>query len=160
MAWLITSPTSTYAEEQLHRQLSALSTLPVNFSSSSTFVSNRKPSPTLENALHVLGGSTPAKRDELVAVLRALAQEGGSGTRGLSPDDANGAIEAEVIGRAVTMVWKEVIQSLIESALELEEERSWWDANSNSRRQVATYLLQSKLSCIQPDCELIHQVYP
>lgn len=144
MSWLLTSPPSTFAEEQLHQQLSALSTLPVNFAATSS-VSARKPSPALENALHRLGGSVPVKRDELIAVLKALAQEGSASTTGFSQDDGNAAIEVEVVGRAVTMVWKEVIQALIDSALELEEERGWWDRHVNSRRQIATYLLQSEL---------------
>lgn len=151
MSWLIASAPSTYSEEQLHRQLSALSTLPVNFNTSSSLTSPRKPSPALEDALHALGGSGPVKRDELIGILRALSQEGVSNIRGFSQDDGNGAVEAEVIGRAVTMVWKEVIQDLIDSALALEEERSWWDQHVNSRRQIATYLLQSELTRLFAD---------
>jgi nuclear-control-of-ATPase protein 2 len=148
MSWLLTSTTPTFAEEQLFQQLSALSTLPVSFSASSA-VAARKPSPALENALHKLGGSGPVKRDELIAVLKSLAQEGGISTSGFSQDDGNGAIEVEVVGRAVTMVWKEVIQALVDSALELEEERSWWERMVNSRRQIATYLVQSERFIVQ-----------
>ena len=83
------------------------------------------------------------KRDELIDVLRSLAQEGSS-VSGFSTDDGNKAIEVEEIGRAVTMVWKEDIQALIDCARELEEERSWWEGSVNSRRQIGIYLVQSE----------------
>lgn len=53
-------------------------------------------------------------------------------------------VQAEVMGRAVTMVWKEVLEVLIGIALELEQERSWWESSVNSRRGVGIYLVQSE----------------
>ena len=48
--------------------------------------------------------------------------------------------------RAVTMVWKEVLEMYVQGALQLEEERSWWDISLHSSNGVAFYLIQSKSS--------------
>jgi hypothetical protein len=53
-------------------------------------------------------------------------------------------LENEVISRAATMVWKEVLDAFVRGALELEEERNWWDSVVNSHRGVVIYLIQSR----------------
>jgi nuclear-control-of-ATPase protein 2 len=59
-------------------------------------------------------------------------------------EEMDRVVEAEIVMRAVTMVWKEVMQAYVEGALRLEQERSWWDASLMSRRGVGIYLLQSR----------------
>lgn len=55
-------------------------------------------------------------------------------------------VEMEVMDRAVTIVWKEILDELMKAAMELEGERSYWDSVLNSRRGVGFYLVQSKFS--------------
>lgn len=85
---------------------------------------------------------TPAK---IVDVLRSLLKPRDQGVvAGYAVEsEVDRLVEAELMARAVTMVWKEVIQALLEGALALEAERSWWDASLSSRRGVGIYLVQS-----------------
>ncbi|RSH92300.1 Nuclear control of ATPase protein 2 [Saitozyma podzolica] len=52
-------------------------------------------------------------------------------------------IPARSSSRAATMVWKEVLDAFVRGALELEEERNWWDSVVNSHRGVVIYLIQT-----------------
>ena len=150
MAFLFTSSTANYAEEKLFNHLSALSTLSVSLPPSSTPSSSSqsrvsRASPTLDTALHELSASRPLTLEKLADVLQSLSKPR---NQGLSAEyavdgDVDKLVEAEVMARAVTMVWKEVMQVLLDGALALEEERSWWDASLNTRRGVGIYLVQS-----------------
>jgi len=84
----------------------------------------------------------------VIDILKTLSQPRNDGYYTISEIDR--VVEAEVLSRAVTVVWKEVLEELLNGALELEEEREWWDGSLSSRRGVGVYLLQSKLStCLQ-----------
>jgi len=152
MSYLFNTSPASYAEEKLSSHLSSLSTLPINLpqtqSTSYSSPSQPKPSPRLQNALSELSTSRPLTRQQVIDILKTLSQPRNDGYYTISEIDR--VVEAEVLSRAVTVVWKEVLEELLNGALELEEEREWWDGSLSSRRGVGVYLLQSKLStCLQ-----------
>jgi nuclear-control-of-ATPase protein 2 len=141
MAFLFASTPPSYADEQLRVHLASLSTLSIAPSGDFS-TSDAKATPALETALHELTSSTAPDRKKLISVLQDLAkQRDGVASYASQVDEL---VEAEVMGRAVVLVWKEVLQALVEGALQLEEERSWWDTSLDGRRGVITYLVQSK----------------
>ena len=144
MAFLFASAPPSYADEQLRVHLASLSTL--SLAPSGDFsTADAKATPALETALHELTSSTAPDRKKLVQVLKDLAkQREGVASYASQVDEL---VEAEVMGRAVVLVWKEVLQALVEGALQLEEERSWWNTSLDGRRGVITYLVQSKSLC-------------
>ncbi|WWC86785.1 uncharacterized protein L201_001664 [Kwoniella dendrophila CBS 6074] len=168
MSFLFHTIAPSYASEQLASHLSSLSTLPIstppsdltNASSSSSIHS--KPNHKLETALHELSSTKHISRDKLIEVLKLLAKD--SNHNNLIQNgyylDSNGRyqtgrdtdnntseideeIEIEILGRAITIVWKEILQDLVQGALKLDEERNWWESSLNSRRGVGIYLLQT-----------------
>ncbi|WVQ83182.1 hypothetical protein IAT38_005321 [Cryptococcus sp. DSM 104549] len=143
MAFLFHSSTPTYADEQLSAHLSSLSTLPINLPQSSFTTSSVPPSPRLQSALQDLSSSRPISKEKLIELLESLASDQGGAYSAEARNELDGVLEAEVIGRAVTVVWKEVMQVFVEGALKLEEERAWWDASLSSRRGVGIYLIQT-----------------
>ncbi|WVR04733.1 hypothetical protein IAU60_001744 [Kwoniella sp. DSM 27419] len=150
MSFLFHSSSPSYADEALSGHLSALSTIPLNLPSSSsaytTSASHSKPNKRLQSALHELSSSRPLTKDKLIEVLEALSkpqtQEDGYSAE-IASSELDGVVEAEVLARAVTMVWKETLQALVDGALRLEEERTWWDSALSSRRGVGVYLMQT-----------------
>lgn len=144
MSFLFASKAPSYADEQLKVQLASLSTLSIapaaGFNASST--SNAKPAPALEVALRDLASSSIPDHDKLVQVLVDLAKHRESVSS--YSNEVDQLVEAEVLGRAVVLVWKEVLQALVEGALQLEEERLWWDNSLAGRQGVLVYLVQSK----------------
>ncbi|WRT64668.1 uncharacterized protein IL334_001602 [Kwoniella shivajii] len=152
MAFLFHSSTPSYASEQLSSHLSSLSTSPISTppsqpivasSSTSTNDIKAKPAHKLQNALHELSSSRSISKEKLVEVLESLVKTEQNGITIEEKSEIDQEVEAEVLGRAVTIVWKEILQTLVEKALELEEERNWWDASLNSTRGVGVYLLQT-----------------
>ncbi|KAK4683942.1 nuclear control of ATPase protein 2, partial [Tremellales sp. Uapishka_1] len=153
MTSLFRSQPPSFAEEQLSSRLSSLSTLPIALPSSFSAQSqNTKPSPALESALQDLSTLKPVTREKLISVLEALVESKDAGA--YSANDVDRVVEAEIVTRAVTMIWKEVIKVFVNDALDLEDERTWWGASLNSRRGVGIYLLQTLphrfLRSIQP----------
>ncbi len=151
MAYLFASSPASYAEEKLSNHLGSLSTLPVRLHSSSTqsYTSQQRPTrakPAFEAALLELSASRPLTTVKVIDVLRSLTKAKDQALIGeyVAETDVDKLVEAEVMARAVTMVWKEVMQVLLEGALALEEERSWWESSLSSRRGVGTYLVQSE----------------
>lgn len=141
MSFLFASAAPSYAEEQLKSHLSSLSTLSI--APAAQFSPNEaKPSPALEAALHDLSASKTPDHEKLVQILRGLAKQREAVSAYATEVDK--LVEAEVLGRAVILVWKEVLQALVEGALQLEEERSWWDSSLLGRRGVLVYLVQSE----------------
>ncbi|EIW71171.1 hypothetical protein TREMEDRAFT_27296 [Tremella mesenterica DSM 1558] len=141
MSWLLQSSPPGYADEQLSFHLSSLSTLPLSQSSDLVIAEQEfHPSPALQVALHDLS-SGPVTHTRLIDILKSLESSDGSSTNGLNPADQSA--QAEAVTRAVTMVWKEVLQMYVHGALQLEEERIWWDSVLSSRRGVAVYLVQT-----------------
>jgi len=145
MAFLFASAPPSYADEQLRVHLASLSTLSIapsaDFAASDA---NGKPSPALENALHELTSSKLPDHDKLVYILKELGKNREAVSSYASQVDE--LVEAEIMGRAVVLVWKEVLQVLVEGALQLEEEKLWWDNSLDGRRGVITYLVQSESS--------------
>lgn len=147
MASIFHSHTSSYASEQLQFQLSALSTLPITFPPSTQLhvQQSTTPKPHLQSALSELSSSKPINKERLQQILEDLSsakEQEGYATEQLSEIDE--LVEVEVMGRAVTVLWKEVLDAFIDGALNLERERVWWDSVLNSRRGVSVYLIQSK----------------
>lgn len=138
------SSTPSYAAEQLTHHLSSISTLPVNLTVTSAQKGHSdKPSRHLEEALSELSASKPPTRDQLIAVLEALAKQQEGNGRFAVQSEMDRVVEGEVLGRAVTVLWKEVLDELLSDALTLEKEKTWWDGVLNSRTGVPIYLLQS-----------------
>jgi len=161
MAYLFASSPASYAEEKLSNHLGSLSTLPVHLPQSSTQSYTSQPSranPVLEAALHELSASRPLTLQKVADVLRSLAKPRGGVLSGyVVESEVDRLVEAEVMARAVTMVWKEVMQVLLEGALALEEEKSWWDASLSTRRGVGIYLVQSRsIDLDGADTQLYH----
>jgi nuclear-control-of-ATPase protein 2 len=147
MSYLFSSPPPSYASEQLHSHLSALSTLPINLPQKSISASSSapdKPSSALESALHELSSHKLPSREGLKKILKSLvdAENGSDGF--IVQSEIDRVVEGEVLGRAVTIVWKEVLDELMSAALQLDREREWWDNVLNSRQGVGIYLLQSE----------------
>lgn len=137
------TPTPSFASEQLNAKLTALSTLPVQLPQSlSGDAKATKPSSYLENALHELSSSRPPLREKVVEILKTLVNPPKAESYVVSEMDQ--VVEAEVIGRAVTIMWKEILDELLRSAVKLDEERRWWESTLNSRTGVGIYLLQSE----------------
>ncbi|AFR97473.1 hypothetical protein CNAG_04746 [Cryptococcus neoformans var. grubii H99] len=146
MASIFHSHTSSYASEQLQSQLSALSTLPITFPPSTQLhvQQSTTPKPHLQSALSELSSSKPISKERLQQILEDLSsakEQEGYATEQLSEIDE--LVEVEVMGRAVTVLWKEVLDAFIDGALNLERERVWWDSVLNSRRGVSVYLIQT-----------------
>ncbi|WWD21611.1 hypothetical protein CI109_106097 [Kwoniella shandongensis] len=156
MSFLFHAPTPSYADEKLYSHLSSLSTIPANLPPSSSSLQSQnkrspaKPSALLQTALHDLSAPKPASFERLIEILEQLSSstsvqknnEDGYGYN-VEANELDGIMEIEVLGRAVTMVWKEVLQTFVEGAMEFEQERSWWDNALSSRRGVGVYLLQT-----------------
>ncbi|WWD00724.1 hypothetical protein V866_007659 [Kwoniella sp. B9012] len=154
MSFLFHTTTPSYASEQLSSHLSSLSTLPISTAPSSltattaTAASSRKPNHKLENALNELSSTKHVSKDKLIQVLQDLSrfheQDGHVGTAQSEAEPAvDEEVEVEILGRAITIIWKEALQVLLDNALRLDEERGWWEASLNSRRGVGVYLLQT-----------------
>ncbi len=152
MSFLFHSAPPSYAEEKLSSHLSSISTIPLQISTTTSLSSgssstSNKPAQPLESALHKLSSSRPLTREKLIEVLQGLTralQDIGGGAGGYSVEsEVDKVVEAEIIGRGVTMVWKEVLETLLASAVRIEQERNWWDGSLNTRRGVVIYLLQS-----------------
>lgn len=140
------SSAQSYASEQLTHHLSSISTLPIHLNTSFTSQSTRtdRPSSHLESALSELSSSKPPTRKQLEDILKSLAKKD-EGSRYAVQSEMDRVVEGEVLGRAVTVLWKEVLDELLRSALQLEAERNWWDGVLNSRSGIPIYLLQSEL---------------
>ncbi|OCF33869.1 hypothetical protein I316_04581 [Kwoniella heveanensis BCC8398] len=156
MAFLFHSSAPSYADEQLSSHLSSLSTLPLSVpptpsyaTATSSHPHSDKPNKKLQSALHDLSSTKSVPREKLIEVLESLSTipSQGAGRDGYHVEaeksEIDGVVEAEVLGRAITMVWKEALQTLVDGALELEEERAWWDSSLNTRRGVGVYLIQT-----------------
>jgi hypothetical protein len=141
MSFLFASAPPSYADEQLRAHLASLSVLSI--APSTDFqTADAKPTPALESALHELTSSSAPDHDKLVSILKDL----GKYKEGVSSyaSGVDEQVEAEVMCRVVILVWKEVLQALVEGALQLEEERIWWDNSLNGRQGVIIYLIQSE----------------
>jgi nuclear-control-of-ATPase protein 2 len=142
MSYLFSSPPASYAQEQLHSHLSSLSTLPVSVPKTQSVPD--KPSAHLESALHELSSSRPPTQTKLKDILKSLADVDERNDRFSVQSEIDRVVEREIMGRAVTIVWQEVLDDLMKAAMELEAEKGWWDGVLTSRTGVSIYLLQSK----------------
>lgn len=147
---LFSRSTPSFADEQLSYHLSSLATQPVTVSAQSTS-SSAGPSPRLQTALHDLSHMRPIKRYKLESILRDLQGPRPASEGYAIENEVDRAMEAEVLARAVTMVWKEVLQVLLTGCLKLEEERSWWETSLMNPRGVVIYLVQSESHQIERD---------
>lgn len=139
------SPPSSFSEEQLKHNLGTLSSIPLTVSDPSTLSAestSATPSPKLKDALDELSASDPPSMRKLAHLLKDIANPSGniSGIANVSPVDA--AAEAEILARAVTIIWSNVTDDLIESALELDDDLTYWEIGLQSRWGAVIYLVQ------------------
>ncbi|WWC68050.1 uncharacterized protein I206_101969 [Kwoniella pini CBS 10737] len=149
MSFLFYTSTPSYASEQLSSHLSSLSTLPITTPPSELSTSSAlpistasKPNHKLESALRDLSSTKHVNREKLIEVLQSLNESHNDLTT-TEKNELDQEVEVEILSRSITIVWKEVLQSLLDDALRLDEERSWWEGSLNSRRGVGLYLLQT-----------------
>lgn len=144
------SPPSSFSGEQLMHNLGTLSSIPVTVSDPSKLstASSATPSPDLKDALDLLSSSDPPSMHKLANLLHEIASPHGniSGTANVSPVDA--AAEAEILARAVTIIWSNVTDDLIDSALELDDDLTYWEIGLQSRWGAVMYLVQCE--CQRP----------
>ncbi|WWC59570.1 uncharacterized protein I303_102126 [Kwoniella dejecticola CBS 10117] len=149
MAFLFHSSAPSYASEKLSFHLSSLSTLPITTAPSELSASSAlpvsavsKPSQKLESALQELSSTNHVSREKLVEVLQTLSDSHNDLTTA-EKSQLDEEVEVEILSRSIAIIWKEVLQTFLDSALKLDEERGWWEASLNSRRGVGLYLLQT-----------------
>ncbi|KAJ9109213.1 hypothetical protein QFC21_000542 [Naganishia friedmannii] len=155
---LFRSSAPSYAYEELNHSLTALSTIPVSIPA--TLIANEYESssstPVIRAALRDLSASKPITRSKLVNVLKTIAdtqEQQGTGTSAASSASTGLAaynaidkvMEAEIMARAVTVLWREALDTVVEGALALERERVWWEAVVGSRFDISLYFIQ----CVQ-----------
>jgi hypothetical protein len=137
--------TPSYPSEQLTAQFAALATVPIAPQSPSTnansYAGEQSAAPELQEALQALSSSKHPSIQRMYAVLKTLADR-----LYAAESSVDKAFETEVVTRAVTVLWSEVLRVLVDNAIALEDERAWWDSKLNSRVAVGTFLLQSKCS--------------
>ena len=155
---LIRQSTPSYAFEELNHSLTALSTIPISIpisvlgNSETGEVSSA--SGTIERALRDLSTSRPITKKQLEGVLQSLvdlyenAQEaqGQDGAYGQSNAVMTTPIdkvrEAQIMARAVTVVWREILDQVMQGALALEHDLNYWQSMLDSRRDVGLYFVQ------------------
>lgn len=150
MSKFIVAPPPTYAQEQLSHHLGALATLPVQLPSDAiakeedegTVPSHRLPTEHLQSALKELTQVKPPSEKRLVSILQTLS---GDDLKQSSLSDVDRAAEAEILTRAVSMIWSYVMQTFVDGALKLEDDRAYWEVALSTRTGTIKYLIQSKL---------------
>jgi len=152
------SPQS-YAHEELNHSLTALSTIPISIpvsvlGNSETHGPVSPFSHTIERALSDLSTSRPIDRKQLEVVLQSLIDAHEQTRADVSSSSAavsqqvvtpiDKVREAQIMARAVTVVWKEVLDDLMQGALALEHDLHWWQGVLDSRRDIGLYFIQSE----------------
>jgi len=109
---------------------------------------------TIERALSDLSTSRPIDRKQLEVVLQSLIDAHEQTRADVSSSSAAGSQqvvtpidkvrEAQIMARAVTVVWKEVLDDLMQGALALEHDLHWWQGVLDSRRDIGLYFIQSE----------------
>jgi nuclear-control-of-ATPase protein 2 len=155
----------SYAHEELNHSLTALSTIPISIpvsvlGNSETHGPVSPFSQTIERALSDLSTSRPIDRKQLEVVLQSLidaheqtrADVNSSSSSSTSSAAGSQQVvtpidkvrEAQIMARAVTVVWKEVLDDLMQGALALEHDLHWWQGVLDSRRDIGLYFIQSE----------------
>ncbi|KAH8090542.1 ATP synthase regulation protein NCA2-domain-containing protein [Filobasidium floriforme] len=155
---LIRQATPSYAFEELNHSLTALSTIPISIpisvlgNSETGEVSSA--SGTIERALRDLSTSKPITRKQLEGVLQTLVdlydnaqaptQEQGYGqSNAVTTTPIDKVREAQIMARAVTVVWREILDDFMQGALALEHDLNYWQTMIDSRRDIGLYFVQS-----------------
>lgn len=145
MSYLLRSPPASYAYERLNHSLTALSTVPIvapTEASSTTGDDHDEPgSAPIRSALKELAGARPITRSKLEEVLDGLNVRA-VGTQSLS-GSVDDVLLTQVTARAVTVLWREVLEVAVDAASDLERERIWWEEVVGSRMHIIVYFLQS-----------------
>lgn len=148
------SPPPSYAQEQLNHSLTALSTIPISIpvsvvgqhggvtsnTSNTTHEDNTGLSTTIERVLGELSTSKPITRRQIEQSLETLVNQASAAS--VAPVDK--VREAQIMARAVTVVWKESMQALVDESVRIEYAIEWWESTLQSGLQVAVYLIQSR----------------
>jgi nuclear-control-of-ATPase protein 2 len=154
---LIRQSTPSYAFEELNHSLTALSTIPISIpisvlgNSETGEVSSA--SGTIERALRDLSTSKPITRKQLEGVLQTLVdlydnaqtstQEQGYGqSNAVTTTPIDKVREAQIMARAVTVVWREILDDFMQGALALEHDLNYWQTMLDSRRDIGLYFVQ------------------
>jgi nuclear-control-of-ATPase protein 2 len=166
---LIRQSTPSYAFEELNHSLTALSTIPISIpisvlgNSETGEVSSA--SGTIERALRDLSTSKPITRKQLEGVLQTLVdlydnaqastQEQGYGqSNAVTTTPIDKVREAQIMARAVTVVWREILDDFMQGALALEHDLNYWQAMLDSRRDIGLYFVQCEFMASLPSSEL------
>lgn len=144
-AAVIMAPIASYAFEELNHSLTALSTIPVAIPA--TLIADDQPASPLTHvikaALRDLSTSKPITRAKLQSVLQTIADAQSSDVSASATYNAvDKVMEAEIMARAVTVLWRETLDTVVEGALALERDRVWWEAIVGSRFDVSLYFIQ------------------
>lgn len=144
---LFRSQAPSYAFEELNHSLTALSTIPVAIPAA--LLAEDQPAspltPVIRAALRDLSTSKPITRAKLLHVLQTIAEtqdrvQATTANAGYNAIDK--VMEAEIMARAVTVLWRETLDTVVEGALVLEQERVWWEGVVGSRFDVSLYFIQ------------------
>jgi nuclear-control-of-ATPase protein 2 len=156
---LIRQSTPSYAFEELNHSLTALSTIPISIPISVLGNSETgeisSVSGTIERALRDLSTSRPITRKQLEGVLQSLvdlyenaqgsqAQDRGgySQANAVTTTPIDKVREAQIVARAVTVVWREILDEFMQGALALEHDLNYWQSMLDSRRDIGLYFVQ------------------
>lgn len=135
---------SSFSDEQLKHNLSALSSIPLTVADPSQLsAASVTPSRQLKDALDQLSSSDTPSMSQLADLLQQVANPPGnvSGTAA-NVNAVDAAAEAEILARAVTIIWSNVTSDLIDSALELDDDLTYWELGLQSRWGAVMYLVQ------------------
>jgi nuclear-control-of-ATPase protein 2 len=140
---LFAAPAQSYAQEQLSVHLTSLTTLPVDIPASE-LKATAEPSlasDRLQHAISELIQAKPPTLARLGEILQSLSKED---VAAAEVSDLDREAEAEVVTRAVSLIWAHVMEVFVNGALRLEDDRSWWDYSASSRMGTVIYLVQSE----------------
>lgn len=141
------SPPPSYAQEQLQAHLGQLTTLPVVVPvaalETTTDVVPSRASDRLQHALAQLTAGKPPSLDKLADILDSV-QRADDEVEVSEITVLDREAQAEVVTRAVSLIWAHTMQTFVDGALQLEDDRAWWDYAISSRTGTVVYLVQSR----------------
>ncbi|RSH79789.1 Nuclear control of ATPase protein 2 [Apiotrichum porosum] len=140
------SPPPSYAQEQLQAHLGQLTTLPVVVPvaalETTTDVVPSRASDRLQHALAQLTAGKPPSLDKLADILDSV-QRADDEVEVSEITVLDREAQAEVVTRAVSLIWAHTMQTFVDGALQLEDDRAWWDYAISSRTGTVVYLVQT-----------------
>ena len=133
MSFLFSSSVPSYADEQTAACFSYLALQPGP--SKVTAAVGR--SGVLKAVAAEISATRPVSRSRLVELLEQVKENAAS-------LDSQDEVTDEVMARMTALVWREVMRTIVDGAVRVDAERSWWEQVIHSRRGVGVYLVQSE----------------